>query len=66
MVAARRLKRWRIRRGYTQAEAARLAQIPQPTWSKLESGGSSRVSVATAAKIARLTGDEVAVLDWVR
>lgn len=66
MVAARRLRRWRERHGYTQAEAARLAQIPQPMWSKLESGSTVRVSVATAAKIARLTGDEIAVLDWVR
>lgn len=66
MVAARRLKRWRKRLGYTQAEAARLAEIPQPMWSKLESGSAPRVSVATAAKIDRLTDGEIGVLDWVR
>lgn len=51
------------RHGITQEEFARRADMSQGTVSKL-CAGTVGISIATAAKIERLTGGEVPVAVW--
>jgi transcriptional regulator with XRE-family HTH domain len=51
-----RLRRWRLRRGYSQAALARLAGVDPMVIGRLEGQQKPRLEVETAAKLARVCG----------
>jgi transcriptional regulator with XRE-family HTH domain len=50
------IKQLRLARGLTKAQACRLADLPQATWSGVESGSTSNPHSVTKVRIARALG----------
>lgn len=58
------LKEWRMSKGYTQTECAKLVGVHQASWSALELG--TKPNIETALAIAELTQGAVPVTAWAK